>query len=318
MRSPSDEPAGTTASTHAHSSSAAGDVPPIVHQVLRSPGYSLTDPVRSDFELRFGHDFPDVRVHTDTMASDSARAVGARAESPSTVPAGSTEEISDRSSYRALERNRLRDQISDLVVAGANDYVTFRDAIRKSTAVEKEAALNPVLLANLSAALDARSFERCVELLGRRAPTFDQLRRNPTVYEAIAEAWEASNVGVNDLVTQAHEEGGWIYLNLVDGSLSVARATPQFTDAIKIEPAPAHNPNNVLVATFHTHPHLGRAAPPSSHDLVHDVRRGVPNLVSGNPGSDPAKFQIFLSGPSARRHLASDTQFPGPSGGIAP
>lgn len=58
---------------------AASDVPGSVHEVLRSPGQSLDPRTRAYFEQRFGHDFSDVRVHSDARASASAEAVGARA-----------------------------------------------------------------------------------------------------------------------------------------------------------------------------------------------------------------------------------------------
>jgi hypothetical protein len=54
-------------------------VPPIVHEVLRSPGQPLDAETLSVFEPRFGHDFSQVRVHTDSNATQSARAVNARA-----------------------------------------------------------------------------------------------------------------------------------------------------------------------------------------------------------------------------------------------
>ncbi len=54
-------------------------VPPIVHDVLRSPGQPLDEETRDFFEPRFGHDFSRVRVHTDAKAAKSARAVDARA-----------------------------------------------------------------------------------------------------------------------------------------------------------------------------------------------------------------------------------------------
>jgi hypothetical protein len=57
----------------------SGGVPPIVHEVLRSPGQSLELAARAFFEPRFGHDFSGVRVHTDAKAAASARAVNARA-----------------------------------------------------------------------------------------------------------------------------------------------------------------------------------------------------------------------------------------------
>lgn len=52
-------------------------VPPIVHDVLRSPGQPLAPAIRAFMEPRFGHDFSRVRVHTDGRAAESARAVGA-------------------------------------------------------------------------------------------------------------------------------------------------------------------------------------------------------------------------------------------------
>jgi|WetSurMetagenome_2_1015567.scaffolds.fasta_scaffold40926_3 peptidoglycan hydrolase-like protein with peptidoglycan-binding domain len=54
-------------------------VPPIVHEVLRSPGQSLDAGTLAFMEPRFRHDFSRVRVHTDTKAAESARAVNALA-----------------------------------------------------------------------------------------------------------------------------------------------------------------------------------------------------------------------------------------------
>jgi hypothetical protein len=53
--------------------------PRIVHEVLRSPGQMLDQPTRRYMEPRFGHDFGNVRVHTDPKAAESARAVNALA-----------------------------------------------------------------------------------------------------------------------------------------------------------------------------------------------------------------------------------------------
>lgn len=52
-----------------------GRVPSIVREVLDSSGRPLDAEARSFFEMRFGHDFSHVRVHTDPLASESARAV---------------------------------------------------------------------------------------------------------------------------------------------------------------------------------------------------------------------------------------------------
>lgn len=53
--------------------------PPIVHDVLNSPGQPLDTSTRAFMEPRFGHDFSGVRVHTGPRADESARAVNAAA-----------------------------------------------------------------------------------------------------------------------------------------------------------------------------------------------------------------------------------------------
>jgi hypothetical protein len=55
----------------------ARDVPPIVNDVLNSPGCPLDATTRTQMEPRFGHDFSHVRVHTDGKAAKSTRAVNA-------------------------------------------------------------------------------------------------------------------------------------------------------------------------------------------------------------------------------------------------
>jgi hypothetical protein len=52
---------------------------PVLDVVGSGGGQPLEAGLRGDMESRLGHDFGDVRVHTDSAASDSARAVGAHA-----------------------------------------------------------------------------------------------------------------------------------------------------------------------------------------------------------------------------------------------
>jgi hypothetical protein len=54
-------------------------VPPVVREVLRSPGQALDPGTRAFMEPRFGYDFSRVRVHADARAAESARAVDALA-----------------------------------------------------------------------------------------------------------------------------------------------------------------------------------------------------------------------------------------------
>ncbi len=58
---------------------AKGEVPSVVQEVLRSPGQVLDSATQAFMEPRFGHDFSQVRVHTDARAGESADAVGATA-----------------------------------------------------------------------------------------------------------------------------------------------------------------------------------------------------------------------------------------------
>jgi hypothetical protein len=50
-----------------------------VHDVVSSGGSPLEPAVRTDMESRLGHDFGDVKVHTDAAANASAQSVGAHA-----------------------------------------------------------------------------------------------------------------------------------------------------------------------------------------------------------------------------------------------
>ena len=57
----------------------AAAVPPVVGEVLRSPGRRLDPGLASEMGARMGHDFGGVRLHTGAMAAASARSLGARA-----------------------------------------------------------------------------------------------------------------------------------------------------------------------------------------------------------------------------------------------
>lgn len=58
---------------------ATNEAPPIVYEALQSPGQPLDTPTRAFFEPRFGHEFGRVRIHSDTKAARSTRAVNALA-----------------------------------------------------------------------------------------------------------------------------------------------------------------------------------------------------------------------------------------------
>lgn len=78
-------PSGSTSPPAVAQRSAASDVlgpmtaPPIVHDVLNSPGQPLDSATRAFFEPRFGHDFGRVRVHAGEQAEQSAQDINAHA-----------------------------------------------------------------------------------------------------------------------------------------------------------------------------------------------------------------------------------------------
>lgn len=59
--------------------STPAEIPSLVHETLRQPGQALERETRAFMETRLGHDFSNVRVHTDARAAESAEAVNALA-----------------------------------------------------------------------------------------------------------------------------------------------------------------------------------------------------------------------------------------------
>ena len=72
------EESGLRRSARAGAGAVTG-VPPIVHEVLQSPGRQLDRMTRAFMEPRFGRDFGNVRLHSDPRAAQSADAVNALA-----------------------------------------------------------------------------------------------------------------------------------------------------------------------------------------------------------------------------------------------
>ena len=101
------------------SASAPTFAPPIVHEVLNSPGQPLDRATRDLMEPRFGHDFSRVRVHTGAKAAESARAVNARAYTVgSDVVLGAGQDPT-ASSIRALMAHELTHVVQQSVSEAA-------------------------------------------------------------------------------------------------------------------------------------------------------------------------------------------------------
>jgi hypothetical protein len=108
----------------------SSEAPPIVHDVLRSPGQSLDPAARSFMEPRFGYDFSKVRVHADSQAAKSAEEVNAQAYTVgSNIVFGANQGAAGNLSHQRLLAHELahvvqqggRQAGGSLQVAPAND-----------------------------------------------------------------------------------------------------------------------------------------------------------------------------------------------------
>jgi hypothetical protein len=115
-----------------------------VHDVVKSGGEPLAPDVRAEMEGRLGHDFGDVRVHSDTAAHESAKAVSAHA-----YTVGS-EVVFQRDKYdpsSSAGKTMLAHELTHVVQqrAGAVDGTPAAGGIRvsdPSDRFEREAAAN--------------------------------------------------------------------------------------------------------------------------------------------------------------------------------
>ena len=114
-----------------------------------------------------------------------------------------------------------------------------------------------------------------VELLGRSAPTAGTMLGNATVSAAMSAAFTASNPAITlpphdpaqpvgacnppagtPPPAGVHEEGGWIYMNLITGDLDTRRAAGGGQANINLG-GPPDVVDSIVVGTFHTHPNVG-------------------------------------------------------------
>ena len=83
-------------------------IPPAVERVLASTGGAIDPVTRNFMESRFGHDFSGVRVHTDELAAESAKAINAHAyTSGSSIVFGASRYAPDTTEGRRLLAHEL-------------------------------------------------------------------------------------------------------------------------------------------------------------------------------------------------------------------
>ena len=102
-------------------------VPPIVTDVLSSPGQPLGPSTRSFFEPRFGHDFKRVQVHVDARAKASAQAVDALAYTVgSHIVLGEGRDASETMAGKRLLAHELTHVVRQTATRGAAESTLHR------------------------------------------------------------------------------------------------------------------------------------------------------------------------------------------------
>jgi hypothetical protein len=126
-----------------------------------------------------------------------------------------------------------------------------------------------------------------------QAPTAAELLREPVVQRALDQAWLDS---LPSDPARRHEEGGWIYVEVVTGAVSVHRGLAGAQASLDLD-GPPIIPGLVVVATFHTHPNPSAeewATGPSPADTQSAWLFGVPCLIRAEDG-------VHITGPPSRR-----------------
>lgn len=110
--------------------------PPIVHEVLASPGQPLEAATRAFMEPRFGHDFSQVRIHNHARAAQSARSINALAYTVGqSVIMGAGEYAPGTSKGDRL----LAHELAHVVQQHPSDVSGFRPSYRAPTMVYRQA-----------------------------------------------------------------------------------------------------------------------------------------------------------------------------------
>jgi hypothetical protein len=274
-----------------------GTAPPVVHDVLSSPGQPLDAATRAFFESRFGHDFSGVRVHSDTAAEESAQAVNAHA-----YTVGQNVVFGAGRFAPASEEGRrlIAHELTHTIQQGASDSLAFS---RTGGALVQRSPADPFSPEGLSRGRgrspdlrhgstlpyqEATELLKCIEIMGEENNEYcrqEVLGEKPIpkcakthtipddVYAAIDVAWAKSGHG-GATVT---EHGGRLVTDKT--GKRVIRTGSGGGGSISL---PAEKPGDFTLGTFHTHPY----SKSEGSDLGVAFSGGdITNFVGGAQGS---------------------------------
>jgi hypothetical protein len=116
------------------------EAPPLIHEVLRSPGQPLDTATRAFFEPCFRHDFSRVRVHSGGRAAESARAIKARAYTMGNHIVFQTDEFS---SIQNEGKAVIAHELTHVVQQEANSSTEFGSTTRSGEVLRRQPAGEP-------------------------------------------------------------------------------------------------------------------------------------------------------------------------------
>jgi hypothetical protein len=263
-------------------------VPPIVNQVLRSPGQPLDAETRAFFEPRFGHDFSRVRVHTDSAAIEAAQSVHALAYTVGQHITMGTRPYQPRSSEGM---KLLAHELTHTIQQGdVGNFPASTEISVGSTGSTQEgeadaaernlgfSSTRPGIAATplgIAASLQRKKwdtlpvYEERPEIEASCASTYDI---PDNVYNGIGEAWKKSGHG-GDTVA---ERGGRIVTDKA-GKSAIRPAKGGSGEINYPEKA-----GDVTEGTYHTHPY---SKAEGSHLGVAFSGGDIENFVGGTQGS---------------------------------
>lgn len=253
--------------------SEVSEVPSIVHDVLRSPGQPLDATTRAFFEPRFGHDFSQVRVHTDVSAATSARAVNALAytvgrhvvfgsnQYDPVMPAG--KQLLAHELTHVAQQSTVPDAPGNDIRIGLASDGPELEADRVARDVFAGHSHGPLTDAPQNLARQAGSKKKC--------PSTYTIPNN--IYKAIGAAWaESGQAGAT--VT---EHGGRIVTDKT--GKQVIRTGAGGGGSISL---PAEQAGDVTLGTFHTHPYSKAEGSELGVSFSGD---DIENFIAGGQGS---------------------------------
>jgi len=188
--------------------------PSVVNEVLSSPGQPLDASARAFMEPRFGRDFQHVRIHTDSKASESAKASAPgenRTGMPDPLKAG-LEQLSglDMSDTRVHFNSAKPAQLNALAYTQGKDIEVGPGQERHlphegwHVVQQMKGRVKPTLQAKGVSINDAAALEREADVMGAKAlqmTSRDQVTLGSTLLQRREEAVSSFRVQVAGLTT---------------------------------------------------------------------------------------------------------------------